>query len=87
MAPRFLTILTGRNLPKIRQSRKAEPSDGLADRRRSLRRAVVAPPPFVPALAGKVVGFPDQRFVDLPLFVRTHSQDAGHRASLRDLPR
>jgi hypothetical protein len=26
MAPRFLTILTGRNLPKIRQSRGAEPS-------------------------------------------------------------
>ena len=26
MAPRFLTILTGRNLPKIRQSREAEPS-------------------------------------------------------------
>jgi len=25
-APRFLTILTGRNLPKIRQSREAEPS-------------------------------------------------------------
>jgi len=26
MAPRFLTILTGHNLPKIRQSREAEPS-------------------------------------------------------------
>ena len=26
MARRFLTILTGRNLPKIRQSREAEPS-------------------------------------------------------------
>jgi hypothetical protein len=26
MAPRFLTILTGRNLPKIRQSREPEPS-------------------------------------------------------------
>jgi len=26
MALRFLTILTGRNLPKIRQSRAAEPS-------------------------------------------------------------
>jgi hypothetical protein len=26
MAPRFVTILTGRNLPKIRQSREAEPS-------------------------------------------------------------
>ena len=26
MAPRFLTILTGRNLPKIWQSREAEPS-------------------------------------------------------------
>jgi hypothetical protein len=26
MAPRFLTILTGRNLPKIRQPREAEPS-------------------------------------------------------------
>jgi hypothetical protein len=26
MAPRFLTTLTGRNLPKIRQSREAEPS-------------------------------------------------------------
>ena len=26
MAPRLLTILTGRNLPKIRQSRVAEPS-------------------------------------------------------------
>jgi hypothetical protein len=26
MAPRFLTILTGRNLPKIRQSRESEPS-------------------------------------------------------------
>ena len=26
MAPRFLTILTGRNVPKIRQSREAEPS-------------------------------------------------------------
>jgi hypothetical protein len=26
MAPRFLTILTGRNLPKIRQSREAEPA-------------------------------------------------------------
>jgi len=26
MAPHFLTILTGRNLPKIRQSGKAEPS-------------------------------------------------------------
>jgi hypothetical protein len=25
MAPRFLTILTGRNLPKIRQSREAGP--------------------------------------------------------------
>jgi hypothetical protein len=26
MAPRLLTILTGRNLPQIRQSREAEPS-------------------------------------------------------------
>ncbi len=26
MAPRLLTILTGRNLPKIRQSRESEPS-------------------------------------------------------------
>jgi hypothetical protein len=26
MAPRFLTILTGRNLPKIQQPREAEPS-------------------------------------------------------------
>ena len=26
MAPRFLTILTGRNLPKIQQSGEAEPS-------------------------------------------------------------
>jgi hypothetical protein len=26
IAPRFLTVLTGRNLPKIRQSRKPEPS-------------------------------------------------------------
>ena len=26
MAPRFLTLLTGRNLPKIRQSREPEPS-------------------------------------------------------------
>jgi hypothetical protein len=26
MAPRFLTILTGRNLPQIRQSGEAEPS-------------------------------------------------------------
>jgi len=26
MAPRFLTILTGQNLPKIRQSKEAEPS-------------------------------------------------------------
>jgi hypothetical protein len=26
MAPRFLTILTGRNLPKIQQSREVEPS-------------------------------------------------------------
>jgi hypothetical protein len=26
MAPRFLTILTGHNLPKIRQSREVEPS-------------------------------------------------------------
>ena len=26
MAPRFPTILTGRNLPKIRQSRESEPS-------------------------------------------------------------
>jgi hypothetical protein len=26
MTPRFLTILTGRNLPKIRQSSEAEPS-------------------------------------------------------------
>jgi hypothetical protein len=26
MAPRFLTILTGRNLPKIRQSREPGPS-------------------------------------------------------------
>jgi hypothetical protein len=26
MAPRFLTILTGHNLPKIRQPREAEPS-------------------------------------------------------------
>ena len=26
MAPRILTILTGRNLPKIRQSREPEPS-------------------------------------------------------------
>jgi hypothetical protein len=26
MAPRFLTILTGLNLPKIRQSREPEPS-------------------------------------------------------------
>jgi hypothetical protein len=26
MAPRFLTILTDRNLPKIRQSREPEPS-------------------------------------------------------------
>jgi hypothetical protein len=26
MAPRFVTILTGRNLPRIRQSREPEPS-------------------------------------------------------------
>jgi hypothetical protein len=26
MPPRFLTILTGRNLPKIRQSKEPEPS-------------------------------------------------------------
>jgi hypothetical protein len=26
MVPRFLTILTGRNLPKIRQPREPEPS-------------------------------------------------------------
>jgi hypothetical protein len=26
MTPRFLTILTGRNLPKIRQSKEPEPS-------------------------------------------------------------
>jgi hypothetical protein len=26
MAPRFLTILTGRNLPKIQQPREPEPS-------------------------------------------------------------
>jgi hypothetical protein len=26
MAPRFLTILTGQNLPKIQQSREPEPS-------------------------------------------------------------
>jgi hypothetical protein len=26
MTPRFLTILTGRNLPKIRQAREPEPS-------------------------------------------------------------
>ena len=26
MAPRFVTILTGRNLPKIRQPREPEPS-------------------------------------------------------------
>src|SRR5205823_14302490 len=26
MAPRFLTVLTGRNLPKIRQPREPEPS-------------------------------------------------------------
>jgi hypothetical protein len=26
MTPRFLTILTGRNLPKIRQPREPEPS-------------------------------------------------------------
>ena len=26
MAPRFLTILTGHNLPKIQQSREPEPS-------------------------------------------------------------
>jgi hypothetical protein len=26
MAPRFLTILTGRNLPKIQQSKEPEPS-------------------------------------------------------------
>jgi hypothetical protein len=26
MAPRFLTIITGRNLPKIRQPREPEPS-------------------------------------------------------------
>jgi len=26
MAPRFLTILTGQNLPKIGQSKEAEPS-------------------------------------------------------------
>ena len=26
MAPRFFTILTGRNLPKIRQPREPEPS-------------------------------------------------------------
>jgi hypothetical protein len=26
MAPRFLTILTGRNLPKIRQPREPDPS-------------------------------------------------------------
>jgi hypothetical protein len=26
MAPRFLTILTGRNLPKIRQPKEREPS-------------------------------------------------------------
>src|SRR5258708_39927260 len=30
MAPRFLTILTGRNLPKIRQPRAPEPSNTCA---------------------------------------------------------
>jgi hypothetical protein len=31
MTPRFLTILTGRNLPKIRQAKEPEPSTINAD--------------------------------------------------------
>jgi len=32
MASRFLTILTGRNLPKIRQSSEAEPSSTINEK-------------------------------------------------------
>ncbi len=39
MTSRFLTILTGRNLPKIRQPRKPEPS--IIGIMRALNRSVV----------------------------------------------
>jgi hypothetical protein len=37
MVPRFLTILTGRNLPKIRQAREPQPS--IINEKRWSRRA------------------------------------------------
>jgi hypothetical protein len=54
MAPRFLTILTGCNLPKIRQSREAEPSTlnekTIADFTRVVERTgILKPTPPAPA--------------------------------------
>jgi hypothetical protein len=54
MAPRFLTILTGRNLPKIRQSREAEPATingkTVADFTRMVERTgILKPTPPAPA--------------------------------------
>jgi hypothetical protein len=54
MAPRFITILTGRNLPKIRQSREVEPSTinqkTVADFTRVVERTgILKPTPPAPA--------------------------------------
>jgi len=47
--------------------------------------AAIAPHAFVPALAGEVVGFPDQRFAWATLFRRPLSENARHRPRLRKL--
>jgi hypothetical protein len=61
--------------------------DRLSDRRRRLRRTAVAPHPFVPALAGEAIRFPDQRFADASLFLRALGQYPSHRARFGDLLR
>jgi hypothetical protein len=52
MAPRFLTLLTGRNLPKIQQARAPEPSTinekAVADFARVVDRTAILKPDAPP---------------------------------------
>jgi hypothetical protein len=52
--------------------------DGLIYRRARIDGATVAPHPFIPALTGEVVRFPDQCFALAPLFCRPLSENLRH---------
>jgi hypothetical protein len=57
--------------------------DRLIDRRRRVDRSAVRPQAFVPALAEKVVRFPDQRLAGTARLVCARRQNDRHRSRLR----